>query len=142
MDGASKFVRGDAIASILILVINLIGGVAIGSLMHDLPLGESFRQYALLTIGDGLVSQIPALLLSASAVIVTRISDADAGEFPTRCASSCWPSPRCCTAPPGDAGAGPDSRHALAALPGFCQRAGAGRLGHGQATGQASARPG
>lgn len=83
MDGASKFVRGDAIASILILVINLIGGVAIGSLMHDLPLGESFRLYALLTIGDGLVSQIPALLLSAaSAVIVTRISDADAGEFP------------------------------------------------------------
>ena len=82
MDGASKFVRGDAIASILILIINLIGGVAIGSLMHDLPLGESFRLYALLTIGDGLVAQIPALLLSAaSAVIVTRISDADAGEF-------------------------------------------------------------
>ncbi|MEX8192268.1 flagellar biosynthesis protein FlhA [Comamonas guangdongensis] len=82
MDGASKFVRGDAIASILILVINLIGGVAIGSLMHGLPLGESFRLYALLTIGDGLVAQIPALLLSAaSAVIVTRISDADAGEF-------------------------------------------------------------
>jgi flagellar biosynthesis protein FlhA len=122
MDGASKFVRGDAIASILILVINLIGGVAIGSLMHDLPLGESFRLYALLTIGDGLVAQIPALLLSAaSAVIVTRISDADAGEFPTRCASNCWPSPRCCTAPPGDAGAGPDSRHALAAFPGFCR---------------------
>ncbi len=82
MDGASKFVRGDAIAGILILLINLIGGVAIGSLMHDLPLGESFRLYALLTIGDGLVAQIPALLLSAaSAVIVTRISDADAGEF-------------------------------------------------------------
>lgn len=80
MDGASKFVRGDAIASILILIINLIGGVAIGSLMHDLPLGESFRLYALLTIGDGLVSQIPALLLSAaSAIIVTRLSDA--GEF-------------------------------------------------------------
>lgn len=80
MDGASKFVRGDAIASILILIINLIGGVAIGSLMHDLPLGESFRLYALLTIGDGLVAQIPALLLSAaSAIIVTRLSDA--GEF-------------------------------------------------------------
>lgn len=80
MDGASKFVRGDAIASILILIINLIGGVAIGSLMHDLPLGESFRLYALLTIGDGLVAQIPALLLSAAAaIIVTRLSDA--GEF-------------------------------------------------------------
>ncbi|HET9643728.1 MAG TPA: flagellar biosynthesis protein FlhA, partial [Burkholderiaceae bacterium] len=76
MDGASKFVRGDAIASILILLINMIGGVAIGSLMHGLSFGESFRQYALLTIGDGLVAQIPALLLSsASAIIVTRVND-------------------------------------------------------------------
>jgi len=77
MDGASKFVRGDAIASILILLINMVGGVAIGALMHDLSLGEAFRTYALLTIGDGLVAQIPALLLSAAAaIIVTRVSDA------------------------------------------------------------------
>jgi flagellar biosynthesis protein FlhA len=77
MDGASKFVRGDAIAGILILLINLLGGVAIGTLMHDLSFGEAFRQYALLTIGDGLVAQIPALLLSAAAaIIVTRVSDA------------------------------------------------------------------
>ena len=76
MDGASKFVRGDAVASILILIINLIGGVAIGALMYDLPLGESFRVYALLTIGDGLVGQIPALLLSAAAaILVTRIGE-------------------------------------------------------------------
>ena len=76
MDGASKFVRGDAIASILILIINLIGGVAIGSLMHDLPLSDAFRVYALLTIGDGLVGQIPALLLSAAAaILVTRIGE-------------------------------------------------------------------
>jgi flagellar biosynthesis protein FlhA len=76
MDGASKFVRGDAIASILILIINLIGGVAIGALMHDLPLVEAFRVYALLTIGDGLVGQIPALLLSAAAaILVTRIGE-------------------------------------------------------------------
>jgi flagellar biosynthesis protein FlhA len=76
MDGASKFVRGDAIASILILIINLIGGVAIGALMHDLPLGDAFRVYALLTIGDGLVAQIPALLLSAAAaILVTRIGE-------------------------------------------------------------------
>jgi len=76
MDGASKFVRGDAIASILILIINLIGGVAIGALMHDLPMGEAFRVYALLTIGDGLVGQIPALLLSAAAaILVTRIGE-------------------------------------------------------------------
>jgi len=77
MDGASKFVRGDAIASILILLINLIGGVAIGALMHGLSMGDAFRQYALLTIGDGLVAQIPALLLSAAAaILVTRVSDA------------------------------------------------------------------
>ncbi len=76
MDGASKFVRGDAIASILILIINLIGGIAIGSLMHDLPLADAFRVYALLTIGDGLVGQIPALLLSAAAaILVTRIGE-------------------------------------------------------------------
>ena len=76
MDGASKFVRGDAIAGILILLINLFGGVAIGILMHGLSAGEAFRQYALLTIGDGLVAQIPALLLSsAAAIIVTRIND-------------------------------------------------------------------
>ncbi|CUI07792.1 flagellar biosynthesis protein FlhA [Massilia antarctica] len=80
MDGASKFVRGDAVASILILIINMVGGVAIGSLMHKLSFGDAFRQYALLTIGDGLVAQIPALLLSAAAaILVTRISDA--GDF-------------------------------------------------------------
>jgi flagellar biosynthesis protein FlhA len=80
MDGASKFVRGDAIASILILLINMIGGVAIGALMHGLSFGDAFRTYALLTIGDGLVAQIPALLLSAAAaILVTRISDS--GDF-------------------------------------------------------------
>jgi len=80
MDGASKFVRGDAIASILILLINLVGGVAIGALMHNLSMGDAFCQYALLTIGDGLVAQIPALLLSAAAaILVTRISDS--GDF-------------------------------------------------------------
>ncbi|WEM96570.1 flagellar biosynthesis protein FlhA [Telluria mixta] len=80
MDGASKFVRGDAIASILILLINMIGGVAIGALMHDLSFSDAFRQYALLTIGDGLVAQVPALLLSAAAaILVTRISDS--GDF-------------------------------------------------------------
>lgn len=80
MDGASKFVRGDAVASILILLINMIGGVAIGALMYDLSFADAFRQYALLTIGDGLVAQIPALLLSAAAaILVTRISDS--GDF-------------------------------------------------------------
>jgi flagellar biosynthesis protein FlhA len=79
MDGASKFVRGDAIAGILIVFINIIGGFIIGVLQHGLSTGESVRIYTLLTIGDGLVAQIPGLLLAvASAVIVTRVSaDAD-----------------------------------------------------------------
>ena len=64
MDGASKFVRGDAIAGILILLINLIGGLSIGMLQHDLSLQDASRAYVLLTIGDGLVAQIPALILS------------------------------------------------------------------------------
>lgn len=76
MDGASKFVRGDAIAGILILIITLFGGFAIGMFVHDLPAGLAFKQYALLCIGDGLVAQIPALLLStAAAIIVTRINE-------------------------------------------------------------------
>ncbi|MCW8905438.1 flagellar biosynthesis protein FlhA [Sedimenticola sp.] len=75
MDGASKFVRGDAVAGILILFINIIGGLAIGMLQHDLDLSTALRFYALLTIGDGLVAQIPSLLLSTSAaIIVTRVA--------------------------------------------------------------------
>ena len=75
MDGASKFVRGDAIAGILILFINLIGGLCIGMMGHGLPFATAARTYTLLTIGDGLVTQIPALLLStAVAIIVTRMS--------------------------------------------------------------------
>ncbi len=75
MDGASKFVRGDAIAGILILFINIIGGLIIGTSQHDLALGEAGERYTLLTIGDGLVAQIPSLLLStAVAIIVTRMS--------------------------------------------------------------------
>lgn len=77
MDGASKFVRGDAVAGILVLLINMIGGVAIGTLQHDLAFGDAMRNYALLTIGDGLVAQIPALVLStAAAIMVTRVSSA------------------------------------------------------------------
>lgn len=75
MDGASKFVKGDAIAGILILAINLIGGLAIGTMQHDLAVGEAAQLYVLLSIGDGLVAQIPSLLLSiATAIIVTRVS--------------------------------------------------------------------
>ena len=75
MDGAAKFVKGDAIAGILILIINIIGGLIIGSVNHDLSLSQSAESYILLTVGDGLVAQIPSLLLAmATATIVTRIS--------------------------------------------------------------------
>ena len=75
MDGASKFVRGDAVAAILILLINLVGGLTIGMLQHDLSFDEATRAYILLTIGDGLVATIPALVLSlATAIIVARVT--------------------------------------------------------------------
>ncbi|WP_055110215.1 flagellar biosynthesis protein FlhA [Paenibacillus ihumii] len=75
MDGASKFVKGDAIASIIILLINLIGGFIIGMSIHGMPFKDALSTYSLLTIGDGLVSQIPALLISTAAgLIVTRAS--------------------------------------------------------------------
>lgn len=75
MDGASKFVKGDAIASIIILLINLIGGFIIGMTIHGMSFGEALSTYSILTIGDGLVSQIPALLISTAAgLIVTRAS--------------------------------------------------------------------
>ncbi len=75
MDGASKFVKGDAIASILILIINIVGGLIIGITQHNLPVGIAAETYVLLSIGDGLVAQIPSLLLAIStAIIVTRVS--------------------------------------------------------------------
>ena len=78
MDGASKFVKGDAIAGILILAINVIGGLIIGLLQHNLSIGLAAQSYILLAIGDGLVAQIPSLLLSiATAIIVTRVSSAE-----------------------------------------------------------------
>ena len=77
MDGASKFVRGDAVAGILILFINIVGGLTIGTIGHGMAIGDAGKTYTLLTIGDGLVTQIPALLLStAVALIVTRMSRA------------------------------------------------------------------
>ena len=82
MDGASKFVRGDAIAGILILIINILGGLAIGSLQHGMAFSEAARVFTLLTIGDGLAAQIPSLLpATAAAIMVTRVSTAqDMGQ--------------------------------------------------------------
>jgi flagellar biosynthesis protein FlhA len=82
MDGASKFVRGDAIAGLLIMAINIIGGLVIGVMQHDMTVGLAGETYTLLTIGDGLVAQIPGLVISTAAgVVVTRVAnDQDVGE--------------------------------------------------------------
>src|SRR5687768_13894043 len=82
MDGASKFVRGDAIAAIVIVIVNILGGFAIGVLQRGIPIGDALAQYTLLTVGEGLVSQIPALLIStATGIIVTRsASEANLGR--------------------------------------------------------------
>lgn len=78
MDGASKFVRGDAIAGIMILVINLVGGLLVGVLQHDMSFGKALDTYGALTIGDGLVAQIPALIISTAAgILVTRVATED-----------------------------------------------------------------
>jgi type III secretion protein V len=75
MDGAMKFVKGDVVASLVIVVVNLLGGLAIGVVMKDMPIADALRRYGLLTIGDGLVTQIPALVLSTAAgVLVTRVA--------------------------------------------------------------------
>ena len=82
MDGASKFVRGDAVAGILIMLINIVGGLAVGIFQHDLDLATAVNNYTLLTIGDGLVAQIPALIISTAAgIVVTRVGkDEDIGQ--------------------------------------------------------------
>ena len=75
MDGASKFVRGDAIAGLLVLIINIVGGLLIGTMQHSMSIGMALERYTLLAVGDGLVAQVPSLLLSvATAIIVTRVS--------------------------------------------------------------------
>lgn len=81
MDGSSKFIKGDAIAGIIIVIINIIGGFLIGTFQHDLDIGTSARTYTILTIGDGLVSQLPALITStATGIIITRASKGDDGK--------------------------------------------------------------
>ena len=81
MDGASKYVRGDAVAGIMVTVINVVGGLLVGVIQHDLPFGEAIKLYTLLAIGDGLVAQIPSLIISVAAgIVVSRVaSDEDIG---------------------------------------------------------------
>ncbi|MDR1452082.1 MAG: flagellar biosynthesis protein FlhA [Helicobacteraceae bacterium] len=82
MDGASKFVKGDAIAGIIITIINIVGGILIGAFQNDLSIAQSVETYTLLTIGDGLVAQIPALLIAtATGIIITRASNEESSNF-------------------------------------------------------------
>ena len=93
MDGASKFVRGDAIAGILVLFINVIGGLVIGVVQHDLDLATAARNYTLLAIGDGLVAQIPALIISTAAgLVVSRVGTGE--DIGTQVASQLFSRPR------------------------------------------------
>ncbi|SFN65250.1 flagellar biosynthesis protein FlhA [Formivibrio citricus] len=76
MDGASKFVRGDAVAGIMVMIINIVGGLIVGMVQHDLPFAEAGKVYTLLTIGDGLVAQVPSLIISVAAgIVVSRVSN-------------------------------------------------------------------
>ena len=85
MDGAMKFVKGDVIAGIVIILVNLIGGFAVGTLQHDMSMGDAASTYTLLTVGDGLVAQIPALLVAlAAGTMVTRVGSADGSGDPGR----------------------------------------------------------
>jgi len=87
MDGAAKFVRGDAIAGLLITVINIFGGLAIGLLRHGMPFSEAANTFTTLTVGDGLVSQIPALLVSTAAGIVVTKGGVEGPADAARCGS-------------------------------------------------------
>ena len=83
MDGATKYVKGDATAGLIITIINLVGGIAMGVMSHNLDMASAFQKYSLLTIGDGLVSQIPSLLISlATGIVVTKVSkESDTGQL-------------------------------------------------------------
>ncbi|MGH8778118.1 type III secretion system export apparatus subunit SctV [Paraburkholderia sp.] len=81
MDGAMKFVKGDAIAGLLIAFINIVAGIAVGTLMHDMSIAEALQRYAILTVGDGMASQIPSLLVSiAAGIVTTRVATRDARQ--------------------------------------------------------------
>ncbi len=89
MDGAMKFVKGDAIAGIVIALVNILAGVAIGTMMHNMPIGLALQRYAVLTIGDAMVSQIPSLLVSiAAGLVITRVGSAGAESRNTHLATS------------------------------------------------------
>ena len=95
MDGAMKFVKGDAIAGLIIVAINLIGGLMVGMFQHGMPFGEASHVYSLLTVGDGLIAQIPALLISIGAgAVVTRVTSENGGDLGSEIAGQLIADPR------------------------------------------------
>ncbi len=98
MDGSSKFVRGDAIAGLVITAINIIGGLIIGTLQQDMAVGDAVQAYTILTIGDGLVSQIPALLVSTAAGLVVTRTTSDGNDLGVQLAGQLFGSPKVMTA--------------------------------------------
>ncbi|MCK6405530.1 MAG: flagellar biosynthesis protein FlhA [Rhodocyclaceae bacterium] len=95
MDGASKFVRGDAVAGIIIMLINVIGGLFVGILQHNMDAGAAAKAYTLLTIGDGLVAQIPALIISiAAGMVVTRVGDDSESDISQQFIAQLFSNPR------------------------------------------------
>jgi len=95
MDGASKFIRGDAIAGIVITLVNIVGGIVIGVAQNEMSLGDAAQTYTLLTIGDGLVGQIPALVISMGAgMLVTRVDDEQSGTLDAQLSRQVLANPR------------------------------------------------
>src|SRR5262249_31216927 len=95
MDGAMKFVKGDAIASLIIVIVNLVGGLMIGMLQRGMSFGEASHIYSLLTVGDGLVAQIPALVISVAAgTVVTRVSSDQGSDLGSEISSQLFADPR------------------------------------------------
>ncbi len=141
MDGASKFIRGDAVAGIIITIINILGGIAIGVFQEGMTFRESAQIYTVLTIGDGLVSQIPALIISSAAgLLVTRVNAADGVDLPKQFADQLLGSPRALALLAGTLGA-------FVVLPGFrlpfaLMAGGAGWMAwRGRKAAQVEARP-
>ncbi len=95
MDGASKFVRGDAIAGIAITLVNALGGILIGTIQHGMPIGEAIDNFTILTIGDGLASQVPTLIVSlAAGLLVTRVTDTERSRLDDQVAKQLLARPR------------------------------------------------
>jgi flagellar biosynthesis protein FlhA len=141
MDGASKFVRGDAVAGILIMAINVIGGLIVGVLQHNMELAQAANIYTLLTIGDGLVAQLPALIISVAAgLVVSRVGDD--GDMGSQVIGQVFSNPQVLILTAAILGIlGPHPRHAELRVPAAGRRSGlSGLAGRGAQRGRHSRR--